>query len=283
MEKKIIFFDVDGTLVAGVDGVEYVPESTKKAIALTRAKGNLVYLCTGRSKAEIYDFILNCGIDGVIGAGGGYVEIGDTMLYHKKVTKEAVNHMVDYFEANNFDYYVESNGGLFASKNLVKRLERIIYGDIENDLEARKRWQRKENHFINALIEGEELRRDDINKACFLENPNIPFDDIINEFKNEFNVIHCTVPMFGDDSGELSVPNIHKANAIETLINHLGIDRKNTYAFGDGMNDKEMLEYVNIGIAVGNAKEGLKAVADEVTDDITNDGIYNAMKRHNLI
>lgn len=283
MEKKIIFFDVDGTLVAGVDGVEYVPESTKKAIALTRAKGNLVYLCTGRSKAEIYDFILDCGIDGVIGAGGGYVEIGDTMLYHKKVTKEAVNHMVDYFEANNFDYYVESNGGLFASKNLVKRLERIIYGNIENDLEARRRWQRKENHFINALIEGEELRRDDINKACFLENPNIPFDDIINEFKNEFNVIHCTVPMFGDDSGELSVPNIHKANAIETLINHLGIDRKNTYAFGDGMNDKEMLEYVNVGIAVGNAKEGLKAVADEVTDDITNDGIYNAMKRHNLI
>ena len=283
MEKKIIFFDVDGTLVAGVDGVEYVHEKTKKAIALTRAKGNLVYLCTGRSKAEIYDFILDCGIDGVIGAGGGYVEIGDTMLYHKKVTKEAVNHMVDYFEANNFDYYVESNGGLFASKNLVKRLERIIYGDIENDLEARKRWQRKENHFINALIEGEELRRDDINKACFLENPNIPFDDIINEFKNEFNVIHCTVPMFGDDSGELSVPNIHKANAIETLINHLGIDRKNTYAFGDGMNDKEMLEYVNVGIAVGNAKEGLKAVADEVTDDITNDGIYNAMKRHNLI
>ena len=133
------------------------------------------------------------------------------------------------------------------------------------------------------MIEGEELRRDDINKACFLENPNIPFDDIINEFKNEFNVIHCTVPMFGDDSGELSVPNIHKANAIETLINHLGIDRKNTYAFGDGMNDKEMLEYVNVGIAVGNAKEGLKAVADEVTDDITNDGIYNAMKRHNLI
>lgn len=283
MEKKIIFFDVDGTLVAGVDGVEYVPESTKKAIALTRAKGNLVYLCTGRSKAEIYDFILECGIDGVIGAGGGYVEIGDQMLYHKKVTKEAVNHMIDYFEANHFDYYVESNGGLFASKNLVKRLERIIYGDIENDSEARKRWENKENHFINAMIEGQDLKRDDINKACFLENPDIPFDDIIKEFEGEFNVIHCTVPIFGDDSGELSVPNIHKANAIEALISHLGIDRKNTYAFGDGMNDKEMLEYVNVGIAVGNAKEGLKAIADEVTDDITNDGIYNSMKKHNLI
>lgn len=283
MERKIIFFDVDGTLVAGVDGVEYVPESTKQAIALTRAKGNLVYLCTGRSKAEIYDFILDCGIDGVIGAGGGYVEIGDKMLYHKKVTREAVEHMIAYFETNGFDYYVESNGGLFASKHLVKRLEGIIYGDIENDPIARDRYERKENHFINALIEGQPTIRDDINKACFLENTNIPFDDIINEFTGEFNVIHCTVPIFGDDSGELSVPNIHKANAIETLINHLGIDQKDTYAFGDGMNDKEMLEYVNVGIAVGNAKEGLKAVADEVTDDIEHDGIYNSMKKHNLI
>ena len=127
------------------------------------------------------------------------------------------------------------------------------------------------------------MRRDDINKACFLENPNIPFNNIIKEFDREFNVIHCTVPAFGDNSGELSVPNIHKANAIETLINYLGIERKNTYAFGDGMNDKEMLEQVNSGIAVGNAKEGLKAVADEITDNIDNNGIYNSMKKHNLI
>ena len=283
MEKKIIFFDVDGTLVSDTGGIEHVPESAKRAIALTRAKGNLVYLCTGRSKAEIYDFILECGIDGVIGAGGGYIEIGNQMLYHKKVTNKAVNHMVDYFDTNNFDYYVESNGGLFASKNLVKRLERIIYGDYENDPQAKARYEKKDSHFINALIEGQEMRRDDINKACFLENPNIPFNNIIKEFDREFNVIHCTVPAFGDNSGELSVPNIHKANAIETLINYLGIERKNTYAFGDGMNDKEMLEYVNIGIAVGNAKEGLIAVADEITDNIDNNGIYNSMKKHNLI
>mgnify|MGYP000255479684 FL=1 len=141
--KKIIFFDVDGTLVSDTGGIEHVPESAKRAIALTRAKGNLVYLCTGRSKAEIYDFILECGIDGVIGAGGGYIEIGNQMLYHKKVTNKAVNHMVDYFDTNNFDYYVESNGGLFASKNLVKRLERIIYGDYENDPQAKARYEKK--------------------------------------------------------------------------------------------------------------------------------------------
>ncbi len=49
------------------------------------------------------------------------------------------------------------------------------------------------------------------------------------------------------------------------------------------MNDADMLEYCQYGIAVGNAKQGLKDIADEVTDDIANDGIYNSMKKHGLI
>lgn len=283
MDKKIIFFDVDGTLVPDEPGFDTVLESTKEAVKRTREKGNLVYLCTGRSKAEIYDYIMEIGIDGVIGAGGGYVEIGDQMLYHKKVTDAAVKHMVDYFEEHHFDYYLESNGGLFASKNLVARLEHIMYGDYINDPEAKKRKEKGGNRFIEAMKEGEDMYRNDINKACFLENKSIPFDDIVREFNGEFNVIHCTVPIFGDDSGELSVPNIHKANAIETLLEHLQIDRKNTYAFGDGLNDIEMLQFCNVGIAMGNAKQGLKDIADEITDDASHDGIYNAMKRHNLI
>ena len=283
MEKKIIFFDVDGTLVPDEPGFEKVLESTKEAITKTRAKGNLVYLCTGRSKAEIYPYIMAVGIDGVIGAGGGYVEIGDTMLYHKKVTNDAVKHMVDYFEKHNFDYYLESNGGLFASKNLVSRLEFILYGDYINDPKAKERKEKGGNHFIDAMIEHQDMYREDINKACFLENKDIPFEEIRKEFEGQFNVIHCTVPAFGDDSGELSVPNIHKANAIEALINHLGIDQKNTYAFGDGLNDVEMLQYCHVGIAMGNAKQGLKDIADEITDDASSDGIYNAMKKHNLI
>lgn len=282
MDKKIIFFDVDGTLVTFEQGTERILPSTVEAIRKTRAKGNLVYLCTGRSKAEIYDFIIDVGIDGIIGAGGGFIETNGTMLYHKKVTDESVRHMVDYFEKHKFDYYLESNGGLFASPNLKNRLEQLLYGDFENDPVAMKK-KKAGNHFIDSLIEGEDMCRSDINKACFLENKNIPFAEIIKEFKNEFTVIQCTVPTFGDDSGELTIPNIHKANAIKILINHLNIAQKNTYAFGDGLNDIEMLEYCQVGIAMGNAKQGLKEIADEITDDDNKDGIYKAMKKHNLI
>lgn len=70
--------------------------------------------------------------------------------------------------------------------------------------------------------------------------------------------MHCTVPVFGDDSGELMVPDIHKATAIEFLLKHTGGEKKATIGIGDGMNDAEMLTYCKTGIAMGNAKEELK-------------------------
>ena len=139
MSKNIIFFDVDGTLVDVRPAREYVPESTIKAVQETRKKGNLCFLCTGRSKAEIFSHIMEVGFDGIIGAGGGFVEIGDEMLYHKMVPQTAIYHVVDFFEEHGFDYYIESNGGLYASQNLVPRLERIMYGDLDNDPLARKK------------------------------------------------------------------------------------------------------------------------------------------------
>ncbi len=283
MSKKIIFFDVDGTLVDVRPSREYIPESTIRAIKETRKKGNLCFLCTGRSKAEIYPYILDVGFDGIIGAGGGFVEIGDKILYHKQVSLNEVTHVVDFFDTNGFDYYVESNGGLYASKNLIPRLERIIYGDLENDPNAVKLKEESPSHFIEALKEGYDLHRTDVNKICFLEHDAFPFETVYKEFEKEFNVIHCTVPMFGDNSGELSVPGVNKQYAIDKLIKHLNIPKENTYAYGDGLNDIDMLEYCQYGIAVGNATEALKEIADEVTEDIAEDGIYNSMKKHGLI
>lgn len=282
MNKKIIFFEVEGTLVDVRPAREYVPESTIKAVRETRKKGNLCFLCTGRSLAEIYPHILDVGFDGIIGAGGGFVTIGDEMLYHKKVSDNDVHRVVDFFEENDYDYYLESNGGLFASENLVSRLEKITYGDLENDENARKKKEEQPSHFITSLIEGESMYRSDVNKICFLENKDIPFQTF-NDLFQMLSMSSCTVPAFGDDSGELSVVDVNKASAIETLIQHLNIPKENTFAFGDGMNDTDMLEYCHVGIAVGNAKEGLKEIADEVCDDIAKDGIYKAMKKHQLI
>ena len=183
MSKKIIFFDVDGTLVDVRPAREYVPESTIKAVRETRKKGNLCFLCTGRSLAEIYPHILDVGFDGIIGAGGGFVNHWWWKCFIiKKVSDKDVKRVVDFFEENDYDYYLESNGGLFASENLVPRLEMITYGDLENDEKARKRKAEQPSHFITSLIEGKSMYRSDVNKICFLENKDIPFQTIIDNF-----------------------------------------------------------------------------------------------------
>lgn len=263
MGKKIVFIDVDGTLVND-DGV--VPESAKTAIKRARNNGHYILLCTGRSKAELYDDIMNIGFDGIIGAAGGYIEFKNKIIMHKKVEREDVKHLVTYFNENNIDFYLESNGGLFASKNCKNHLRKLI----------------SESSFIDCLIEGESLTRDDVNKISFLGSP-IPIEIIQNEFKNKFNVIPSTVPAFGKNSGELSVPGIHKATAIEILLKHLNFPKEDTFAYGDGINDIEMLEYANTGIAMGNANNELKAIADDITDCHDENGIYNSFKKYNLI
>lgn len=225
---------------------------------------------------------MEIGFDGIIAASGGYIEFDNKVIVHKKVQNEDVKHLVKYFNENNIDFYLESNGGLFASENCKKHLRKIIYEDNNLDSKKRAELDKGMNPFIEFLIEGENLIRDDINKVSFLGSP-IPIETIKEEFEGKFNVIPSTVPAFGENSGELSIPGIHKALAIETLLKYLNLQREDTFAYGDGINDAEMIQYVNTGIAMGNAKEELKNVADDVTDTHDEDGIYNSFKKYKLI
>ncbi|WP_172193794.1 Cof-type HAD-IIB family hydrolase [Saccharibacillus qingshengii] len=278
--SKLVFIDIDGTLV---DDYGTVPESAIRACKQARANGHRLYLCTGRSKPEIYDAIWDIGFDGLIGAGGGYVECDTETLYHKQVSEEDVRHMVDFFEQHGIDFYLESNAGLYASRNLRDRLIALIHGDILNDPGARDRFENSPHPFLGALTYGEtHLYKSDVNKVCFLES-DLPFDVIKTEFEGKFEVLQCTVPIFGKDSGELAVPGVHKAVAIADVLVHLNRSVADTIAIGDGLNDLEMLQYCAVGIAMGDARAELKVVADHVTGTIAEDGLYRSFLKYGLI
>ena len=80
-------------------------------------------------------------------------------------------------------------------------------------------------------------------------------------------------------SVELTAPGVHKGRGLVELSERLGIARQQVVAFGDGLNDHEMLTWAGLGVAMGNAGAATKAVADEVTASNDEDGVAVVVER----
>ena len=115
---KIIFIDVDGTLV---DYEGNLPDSAVKAIRQARANGHRVYMCTGRSKAEVYPPLWDIGLDGIIGGNGCYVEDHGHVVMHQLITLDQCRRVVDWLHERHLEFYLESNNGLFASEHFEEQ------------------------------------------------------------------------------------------------------------------------------------------------------------------
>ena len=94
MNRKVIFLDIDGTIV---NYKGKIPQSAEAAIKQARDLGHLLVICTGRSKFQVYKELLDIGFDGIIAASGGYVQCGDKDIYHRYLPEENVKVIYDYF------------------------------------------------------------------------------------------------------------------------------------------------------------------------------------------
>jgi len=278
--KKIIFLDIDGTLTND-NGV--IPESAALAVRKARENGHLVFICTGRSRNIIFPDILEVGFDGIIGAAGGYIEIGDNILFHEQIKKENIQQLVKFFDTHEIDFLLESNQGTFSSKKAKQRMLSVIERHLLDKPDFKEAIEKGFMPFYEMLIEGEDLIREDINKIVFFGSDDFPFERIAQEFESTFTIIPNTVSAFRKNGGELSILGINKSTAIMKVIEHFNISKEHTFAYGDSLNDLEMLEFVHHGIAMGNAHESVKKVADEVTDSHDENGIYNSFKKYGLI
>lgn len=278
MGRKAIFLDVDGTYVND-RGV--VPDSARRAVVAARANGHQVFLCTGRAVSELWDDVMEAGFDGVIASAGGYVELDGEVLLHRSIPVADVRRVVEFFDSHGIDFYLEANSGLYGSRHSKARLRELVFGGV-TDESVLAELERGLGPFIDLLVVDQELVRADINKVSFLDSE-VPIERVRDEFAGTLTVIPATVPMFGPNSGEMSIPGVHKASAIELLLAHAGIGREDTIAYGDGHNDLEMITFVQTGVAMGNALPGLKAAADVITGGPDEDGIYTSFVALGLI
>ncbi|MED1562321.1 hypothetical protein AJ85_08195 [Alkalihalobacillus alcalophilus ATCC 27647 = CGMCC 1.3604] len=280
IEKKVIFLDVDGTILME-DGT--VPESTVTACQQARKNGHLVFLCTGRSKVALYPNIIEIGFDGIIGGAGVFAEINGESLFQKTLTVAQVKELVDVFNKKGIEFMIETNERMYGNPSLKEHYLKIIEEDLKNG-EFSDITQHPLQHLIEITsFDEESLYRDDINKICFMEHKEIPYQYIADTFGDKLTVVPTSFAKFGAEGGEISGLGIHKAAGIQAVLEHLGLSKEQTIAIGDGINDLEMLQFCQIGIAMGNAKEELKDVADEVTSRIEDDGVYQSFKKHGLI
>ena len=83
--------------------------------------------------------------------------------------------------------------------------------------------------------------------------------------------------------GEFALLGMDKVKAVHILLDHLNESLDNTFAFGDAESDANMVKHCKGGVAMGNSEDILKKVADYITDDVNNDGLYKAFRHFGLI
>ncbi|MFS9173825.1 HAD family hydrolase [Streptococcus sanguinis] len=280
MTRKIIFLDVDGPLI---NYDNHIPESAVVAIRRAREKGHLVYVCTGRSKAEMPPEIWDIGFDGMIGGNGSYVEHKGQVILHQLIPREVAKRLVDWLQERGLEFYLESNNGLFASKGFREAARPVLQTYVlGKGAKPEEVVNMEAEEALHGLVYGGELYRDDLNKVSFILKS---YQDHLDS-KAAFPELKAgTWGGKGEHAlfGDLGVKDITKAHAIEVLLKHLHADRADTLAFGDAKVDIPMLDYCQVGVAMGNGGAEIKAMADLVTDSVSQDGLYKAFEKLELI
>ena len=272
-DPSLILLDVDGTLV---NYQLQVPNSAREAIRQARENGHRIYLCTGRAKAEIYDFLWELGIDGLILGNGAYVEDGGEVVHRQVMDPEVVEKAIAWMEANDIAYYLECNSGLFASDDLAEKVV-VAVGDDNPNIASM--WDEAMAGAVYDTTRG----RDDVNKISFALDRDVDLDALAKEFDGQARISTWSATGKKPEFGEFGQLGVHKATGVEALAKHQGTPTEEMIAFGDAEPDAELLECVGTGVAMGNAPDSLKARADLVTDHVDEDGLANAFRALGLV
>jgi len=264
---KLLALDIDGTLV-GKDG--NIRSEDKQALAEASEQGIMVSITTGRAIPSCRRILTELELDGYhIFCDGAivYSHARQHEVYAQTLDKDIIKRAIrfarehkltiDFYSAT--EYFVEEESWAatihrdffgvpltVADFTGISERERIIKAGLTavNDHEAQK------------------VRL---------------FDD---EFREHLHCSWVTSPTYpGIDFINVLAPGVSKGAALKELAAHLGITTAEIIAIGDGNNDISLLSTAGLGVAMGNATEGLKAVADDITLDVENGGIAAAVKK----
>lgn len=262
--SALLFFDIDGTLLA-FDEQHTLPESTKKGLWKAKENGHKIFINTGRVKSAIDRHLLDFGFDGMVCGCGTYIEYQGQVIKHQTIEKE--NCIRYAAQLKEYGYHT-----IFEGK------ERLF---IEGDHGPGSFLEYIYDYFSQNSdfpIESPEHADFIFDKFTTTQMPGSDREGFQKTFSRDFNLIPHT-----DMVIEVVPRGCSKATGIQVLTEYLGASNEDCFAFGDSVNDLEMLRYVPHSVAMGNATEAVADITEYRTTDILQDGIWNALLHYGLI
>lgn len=254
----IIFFDIDGTLAEG----RTVPESAAAAVARTRTAGNLVFICTGRPRGYA-ESAFGAYADGFVCCNGRLAVRGDEHVIERPIAPEQVETICGILDALDAGYAFFGEDALYYGGNpRYRQLATDVHGGVLACFDLEKARETNAHLFSFDVYFADVSDRAAITEALgdlCLVNPHGPHP-----------------------SADVTVLGYGKGDAVRDVAAALGIAHKDTYAFGDGINDLSMIETVAHGVAMGNGVDEIKAAAEYVTSDIHDDGVARGLAHYGL-
>ncbi|MBG9773485.1 Cof-type HAD-IIB family hydrolase [Brevibacillus laterosporus] len=259
MSYKVIFFDMDGTLL---NEQKQIPEDTREALRQLQESGIHTVIATGRSPFHVRELAEDLGIDTLVCFNGAYVEHKGDVVYSTPIDVESIEKLYQLVMERNHALVYLSGDSFYATH--------------------------EENEMVNSAVSSilfeppgmnAEVFRDKPIYQCWLhcaegEEEVYEQDDALTNvrFFRWHNVSLDVMPKDGS-----------KAKGIEALLQHLTVDKSEAVAFGDGKNDIEMIGYVGMGVAMGNAHPEVFPHANYVTKHVDEGGISHALRELNIL
>jgi Cof subfamily protein (haloacid dehalogenase superfamily) len=257
MDNKVVFFDIDGTLL---DHDKKLPESTKNAINMLKKQGTKVAIATGRAPFMFADLREELGITTYVSFNGQYVVYEDEVIYRNPLNKHILEQLTSHAEDNNHP---------------------IVFMD-----EKTMKVNVKDHPFVQTSIGSLKVNLPEVDASYYKENDVLQallFCEEVDEHAYHGQYRDFQFIRWHQMSTDILPNGGSKAEGIKKMLEILGIPREHVYAFGDALNDKEMLEYVGTGIAMGNAVKEIKEIADIVTKPVDQEGIKYGLELVGLL
>ena len=254
---KIIFFDIDGTLKDF--GAKPISEKTLEALIRLKEKGIKICIATGRPKVTLPKFD-NVEFDAYLTFNGSYCYEQSNIIFNNPICNEDVRKII------------QNATNLGKSVSIATR-ERLVANGTDKDLAE---YYSLANLKLSASEDFEVVSQDDVYQimmGCKKDD----YDAIIDGVNGAKITSWCGFAI------DIIPANGSKGVGIKKILEYYHIDKSESMAFGDGNNDIEMLEVVGTGVAMGNASEELKAIADDICAHVSEDGIYHYLIKQGII